>query len=181
MRKIILVPIVVGVIASSIAMFNEKDDDLGTTYVYAEENNSVNLPTYNANTTDVSETEKKLGTYKYTDYEINLISLVTMAEAEGECENGKRLVIDTIFNRVDSKYFPNTVNNVIYQRNQFSCMWNGRINRCYVKDDIRKLVIEEMKNRLNYDVMFFNSVGYTPYGQPLFKVGNHYFSKYVER
>ena len=38
--------------------------------------------------------------------DIELIALVTMAEAEGECEEGKRLVIDTILNRVDSVYFP---------------------------------------------------------------------------
>ena len=37
--------------------------------------------------------------------DIELIALVTMAEAEGECEEGKRLVIDTILNRVDSVYF----------------------------------------------------------------------------
>ena len=32
--------------------------------------------------------------------DIELIAIVTMAEAEGECEEGKRLVIDTILNRV---------------------------------------------------------------------------------
>jgi N-acetylmuramoyl-L-alanine amidase len=46
--------------------------------------------------------------YSLTDEEINLIALVTMAEAEGESEQGKRLVISTILNRVDSelRYFP---------------------------------------------------------------------------
>ena len=52
--------------------------------------------------------------------DIELIALVTMAEAEGECEEGKRLVIDTpILNRVDSVYFPDTVYGVVYQANQF--------------------------------------------------------------
>lgn len=36
--------------------------------------------------------EKKLLPYE----DISLIALITMAEAEGECEEGKRLVIDTI-------------------------------------------------------------------------------------
>ena len=47
--------------------------------------------------------------------EIELIALVTMAEAEGEPEEGKRLVIDTILNRVDFGEFPSTVTEVIYQ------------------------------------------------------------------
>ena len=34
-----------------------------------------------------------------SEEDISLIALITMAEAEGECEEGKRLVIDTILNR----------------------------------------------------------------------------------
>ena len=71
-----------------------------------------------------------------SEKDIELIALVTMAEAEGECEKGKRLVIDTILNRVDSKHFPDTVYDVVYQKNQFTSMWNGRVDRCYVKEDI---------------------------------------------
>lgn len=117
-------------------------------------------------------------TYGLTDEEIDLIALVTMGEAEGESEHGKRLVIDTILNRVDHERFPDTVKEVVYQKNQFSPMWNGRIKKCYVKDDIRELVIEELKSRTNYDVVFFTSVGYSKYGKPLFKVGGHWFSSY---
>lgn len=114
----------------------------------------------------------------FSDEDIDLIALVTMAEAEGESEYGKRLVIDTILNRIDSEKFPNTASGVIYQRHQFSSMWNGRVDRCYVRDDIRQLVIEESINRTNYDVMFFTAGRYGKYGTPIFQVENHYFSSY---
>lgn len=110
--------------------------------------------------------------------DIELIALVTMAEAEGECEEGKRLVIDTILNRVDSTYFPDTIHDVIYQRNAFSSMWNGRVDRCVVLDDIVALVVDELENRTNYDVVFFTAGKYGKYGRPLFQVGNHYFASY---
>lgn len=110
--------------------------------------------------------------------DIELIALVTMAEAEGECEEGKRLVIDTILNRVDSKPFPNTIYDVVYQPKHFSSMWNGRIDRCKVREDICQLVREELESRTNYDVMFFTAGHYSKYGVPLFQVENHYFSKY---
>lgn len=116
--------------------------------------------------------------FPLSDCEIDLIALVVMAEAEGECEEGKRLVIDTILNRVDSEHFPNTVNGVVYQPNQFTSMWNGRANRCYVTDEIRQLVHEELKTRTNYDVMFFTAGKYGKYGEHMFPVGNHYFSSY---
>lgn len=111
-----------------------------------------------------------------TDDEINLIALVTMAEAEGESEQGKRLVIDTILNRVDSSEFPNTVHGVVYQKGHFSSMWNGRVDKCYVTDSIRQLVIEEAQSRTNHDVMYFTAGKYSKYGTPMFKVGNHCFS-----
>lgn len=114
----------------------------------------------------------------YTDEEIELIALVTLAEAEGECEEGKRLVIDTILNRVDSSYFPNTVSEVIYQKNQFSSMWNGRCARVTVSNDICELVREEIISRYNADVIFFTANDYGKYGIPMFQVGNHYFSSY---
>lgn len=85
--------------------------------------------------------------------DVELIALVTMAEAEGECEEGKRLVIDTILNRVDSEHFPDTVYEVIYQPNQFSSMWNGRVDRCEVREDICGLVYEELESRTNYEVI----------------------------
>ena len=113
-----------------------------------------------------------------TEEEIDLIALVTMAEAEGECEEGKRLVIDTVLNRVESGYFPNTVYDVVYQPNHFSAMWNERVDRCYVDEDIRALVVEECESRLNYDVVFFTAGKYGKYGKPMFQVGNHYFGSY---
>lgn len=116
--------------------------------------------------------------YSLTDEEIDLLALVTMAEAEGEPEEGKRLVIDTILNRVDSEYFPDTVHDVIYQPKAFTSMWTSRVSRCYVRDDIRQLVIEELESRTNDDVIFFRTDYYHSYGIELFQVGNHYFSKY---
>lgn len=108
--------------------------------------------------------------------EIELIALVTMAEAESESDEGKRLVIDTILNRVDSNEFPDTVYDVIYELNAFESMWNGRVDVCYVDNDICQLVREEMYNRLNHDVVYFTAGRYGQYGTPMFQVGNHYFA-----
>ena len=119
--------------------------------------------------------EPKPETY-LSESDIRLIATVTMAEAEGESEYGKRLVIDTILNRMDSERFPNTVSGVIYQKSQFSCMWDGRIDVCYVKDDIYQLVVEELNNRTDHDVIFFRTRHYHNCGHPMFKVDRHYFS-----
>ena len=126
---------------------------------------------------EASKTEDKW-IYPISEEEIDLIALVTMGEAEGEPELGKRLVIDTILNRVDDSHFPNSVTDVIYQPNQFSVMWNGRLDRCTAKPEIVDLVKEELVNRTNYECVFFMAGGYSKYGKPLFQECCHYFSSY---
>ena len=132
------------------------------------------------NTSNIELEVKSINKEKTTmsNEEIELIALVTMAEAEGEPEEGKRLVIDTILNRVDHKRFPNTVSDVIYQKDQFTSIWNGRLNSCYASDDICKLVKEEVKSRKDSNVIFFRTSRYSDYGSPMFQVGHHYFSSY---
>lgn len=114
--------------------------------------------------------------YSITPDEIDLIALLTMAEAEGESELGKRLVIDTILNRMDSFDFPDTVTEVICEPGQFSPIWNGRIEECYVMDDIVELVKEELLERTDYDCVFFRTICFSDFGTPLFQEGNHFFS-----
>lgn len=113
----------------------------------------------------------------YSNEEIELIALITMAEAEGEPELGKRLVVDTILNRVDSPNFPNTINEVIFQKNQFTCTTNGRLNRVSVNDDILELVCDELEERENEEVLYFTAGRFGAYGTPYTQVENHFFSK----
>lgn len=114
-----------------------------------------------------------------SEEDIELLAVLTMAEAEGEPEYGQRLVIDAVLNRMDlGKEFPNNIHDVIYQKYHFSSVWNGRMDRCYVEDNFVQLVREELENRTNYDVIFFNAGDYSQYGTPMFQVGNHYFSSY---
>lgn len=127
---------------------------------------------------EIKSMSKTINEIDLTEEEIELIALIIMAEAEGESEEGQRLVIDTILNRVESEYFPDTVSEVIYQPSQFSCVWNGRVDRCYVKEELCQLIREEIRSRTNYDVMFFTAGKYGNYGEPMFSVGNHYFSSY---
>lgn len=114
----------------------------------------------------------------YTEEEIRLIALLTMAEAGNQSELGKRLVIDVILNRVDHPSFPNSVHGVIYQKNQFSPIWNGAIERCEVTEENLQLVREEIESRTDHEIIFFRAGRYGDYGVPMYCVGDHYFSSY---
>lgn len=112
----------------------------------------------------------------YTDEEVDLIALCTMAEAEGEPELGQRLVIDVILNRCESGAWGSTIHDVVYAPNQFTSMTNGRADKCYVKESIRSLVLQEIVDRTDPSVLYFRTGHYHDFGIQLYKIGNHYFS-----
>lgn len=150
-----------------------------TTYTWASTNSPFNTPSREKTSVDISEQvveEVEPVEIGLTEEEIDLIALITMAEAEGESELGQRLVIDTILNRVDHTAFDSTVTGVVYAPNQYECVTNGRVDRCEVRDDIRQLVIEEATNRTNTEVLFFRTMFYHDFGTPLLQEGAHYFS-----
>lgn len=183
--KVIAVPILCGIVIASsffVSEFHSEGEDVAAIPKTSVVEKTEPIITVSQEESIPIATEEMEGSEeaipKMSREDLELIALVTMAEAEGECEEGKRLVIDTVLNRVDSEYFPNTVYGVIYQPNQFSSMWNGRVDRCEVREDICELVYEELESRTNYDVVFFTAGEYSAYGVPMFQVGNHYFSKY---
>src|SRR5574344_197430 len=62
----------------------------------------------------------------YSDYEIEMLTRVTDAEAGNQSEYGQRLVVDTILNRVDSERFAgDDILSIITAKNQFDCVTTG--------------------------------------------------------
>ena len=105
-----------------------------------------------------------------------LIAKLVLAEAEGEPEMGKRLVIDTVLNRLESEDFPNTVYDVVYQPYHYDPAWDGRIDLFSELDDTFKLVVDEIQHRTNSEVLYFRTDKFHEFGTPMEQVGNHYFS-----
>ena len=106
--------------------------------------------------------------------DMELVALVCVAESEGESELGKRLVIDTIFNRLESPYFPDTIYEVVYDNSQYTCVWNGRLDKVEYDEEIANLVMEEMINRTNSDVIYFKTDGFFNDNNCI-QEGNHFF------
>lgn len=143
-RKLLYMAVAAGVLAgamagsiSSIAYQNYKNQAA----IIQEEIETVPAETIERNITIVIETEAEPETvpetealterigYRWSDEEAYLLAKLAMAEAEGEDKTGKALVILTVLNRVESDRFPNTVSKVIYQKNAFTPVWNGRFDR----------------------------------------------------
>lgn len=107
------------------------------------------------------------------------------AEAGDQDYLGKCYVADCILNRVDSDKFPDSVVEVINQKHtkkngkttwQFEVVMNGRINRVEVSDETREAVKDELKERKNYDMLYFCMFKFS-WAEFMFKHGDHYFHK----
>lgn len=77
------------------------------------------------------EYEEQLAEIGFTQEEILLLERITFAEARGEGIEGQIGVVNVILNRVESKAFPNTVSDVIFDTSngvkQFSPTSDGEI------------------------------------------------------
>ena len=111
------------------------------------------------------------------DDQKKILAYCTMAEAGNQSEEGKRLVIDVILNRTECIYFPgDTVEDVVFCPGQFAVVSNRSIFRTEPTEDIWELIEEELQERTNDEVVFFQLYRYSSSGEPWAKVGDHYFS-----
>lgn len=110
---------------------------------------------------------------KFTEREIDLMAQLVWHEAGNQDMVGKMLVADTVLNRVEDSRFPNTVEEVIFQKGQYTtAKVLGRVEptiECY------GAVLSEIDGeRYNTEVLFFGRA--YGCGKPLFQHQDHCFS-----
>lgn len=102
--------------------------------------------------------------------DICYIARVVEAEAGNQSELGKRLVADTVLNRVNSNDFPDDVKSIVEQKNQYA---KGIV----ASIDTIRLVMEEYRNPTNAEVLHFRTGRFHEWAIDLFQEDDHYFSK----
>lgn len=112
----------------------------------------------------------------------DLLARLIRAEAQSESFDGKVAVGTVVLNRVNSSQFPNTISGVIYQKNQFSPVMNGTINRAADSESIRAAEVAiQMGGSSDGAIFFYNpSIATNSWlnSRTTVKViGNHVFKK----
>lgn len=79
-----------------------------------------------------------------------LLARIAMAEAEGCNTQTKTLIIMCVLNRVWSDEFPDTIEEVIFQENQFSPIGNGRWDRVEPNEDCYEAVKVVVEAKYDY-------------------------------
>ncbi|MBN8191671.1 cell wall hydrolase [Bacillus sp. NTK074B] len=115
-----------------------------------------------------------------------LLAKLVHAEAKGEPYAGKVAVATVVLNRVDSKEFPDSIKNVIYQVSNghyaFSPVQNGQINEAPSKES--KEAVDEalaFRGQGKGSLFFYNPVTSTSdwitSRETLLTIGKHRFAK----
>ena len=58
-----------------------------------------------------------------------MLSHLIMGEAGGESDTCQLYVGSVVLNRMKHKNFPNTMKEVIFQKGQYACTWDGNYNK----------------------------------------------------
>ena len=119
----------------------------------------------------------------WTDKEAYLLARLAMAEAESEDTESKALVIRTVLNRVesDNAYFPDTVSEVIFQKDAFTPTRNGRFDKvepnedCYAALELIKDGWDESHGALYFERTTKAETWHSRNLEKLFVHGNHTF------
>lgn len=108
---------------------------------------------------------------------LDILTQLVHAEAGNQDLLGKRLVVDTVLNRVESPLFPDTIEEVIFQPGQFTCVCNGSFNRAawHITSEDYIAVRMELDEKHNDNVLYF-SRGKSSFAKTnTFKWGDHWF------
>lgn len=111
-----------------------------------------------------------------TEEEIDLLARIVWLEASGESELGQEAVVEVIFNRMASEKYPNTLYEVLSQKNpvQF-CSWKNRSIAKPTEKEYQSIqeVLNGNTNILRNDTLYFSTVALTPNLDV--KIGGHSF------
>jgi N-acetylmuramoyl-L-alanine amidase len=113
--------------------------------------------------------------------EMELLAQLIHAEAGNQDLIGKILVADVVLNRVDRGFNDcDSIEQVIFYDNAFSSIEDGNFDKAawnITEEDYKAAEMAMTGQRIDSEIIYFSSEGYSKYGKPAYKYGDHYFSK----
>lgn len=102
---------------------------------------------------------------KLTTEEISLVARLVIGEAEGESFDGKKMVAETILNRLVKGGFGTSIKGIIEHPKQYDARWNPSLWAREPKEEDLKAVREAIDNpSLPIDVVFYVNLKSLPEG-----------------
>ena len=129
-----------------------------------------------------SSKEQRKAVINLTNEEILLLSKLVTSEARGESYEGQVAVAAVVINRVKDNRFPNSIEDVIYQKNAFSVVKDGSINMDPTDEAYRAAQDALYGDDPTEKAVYFwnpeiSTCKWIQRLQPHMRIGNHVFAK----
>lgn len=126
------------------------------------------------------EPENRYAELHFSDEDVYILACLVYHEARGESFEGQVAVVEAVLNRMLSDYFPDTVEEVVFQK--YGDVWQfSPAPHLYSAEPDKEqylavhTAIEEREHILSEDTVYFSTA---PYNESVdMIIGNHYFCK----
>lgn len=126
------------------------------------------------------EPENRYAELHFSDEDVYILACLVYHEARGESFEGQVAVVEVVLNRMLSDYFPDTVEEVVFQK--YGDVWQFSTAPYLYSAEPGKeqylavhTAIEEREHILSEDTVYFSTA---PYNESVdMIIGNHYFCK----
>ena len=113
--------------------------------------------------------------------DMELLAQLIHAEAGNQELTGKRLVADVVLNRTETGFNGcDNIEQTIFYINAFSSLYDGNFDKAawnMTEEDYLAAEMEMLASeRIDSEIVYFSAEGYSKYGTPAYKYGDHYFS-----
>lgn len=126
------------------------------------------------------ELENRYAEFYFSDEDVYILACLVYHEARGECFEGQVAVVEVVLNRMLSDYFPDTVEEVVFQK--YGDVWQfSPAPYLYSAEPTEEqylavhTAIEEREHILSEDTVYFSTAPYNESVDTI--IGNHYFCK----
>ena len=101
----------------------------------------------------IEKAESKVNEFNYE--ESQLLMHLAEAEAGNQGEDGMWLVMSVVMNRVNDPDWPDNITDVIYQKNQFSPVSDGRLNKVELSKEVHTALARIEKGEVAPEIIGF--------------------------
>lgn len=140
-------------------MMNNAEVSFVPSKYFAEETVLTTEAKENVTKNDIQQKPISRGAKRYTvtDQEFEMLTRIAASETTGCSLEQKKNVVQAVLNRVEDSRFPNTIKEVVFAKNQFSVVSDGRYYSEPITETDEKAVKEVLENPNLHKAVFFEA------------------------
>ncbi len=115
----------------------------------------------------------------YTEEDVAALARIVYWEARGESKEGQLAVANVVINRARDDRWPDTIQKVIAQKNQFTPYKSSRYFKVKVSEELYEIARRALtgEQAVPDDYVYFSGGKQRRYAKDFIKIGNHYFGR----